>query len=388
MPFLHSAKRICKKIKAPVQKIPTADYPFQKGAFDAMGPFITSSRGNKYLIVISDYLTRYAEAYPTPDIQGSTAAHVLIDFISRHLLMQTLYSDRGSNFLSDAMMDVYAKLGIPNHHTLAFNPQGNGLVERLNKTLVDSLSHLVSEKQEDWCQHVPLALMAFRSAYHRSIQETSDFLVYGRDPVMPYDLIFSDPVRSYSDTPSYVHQLVNRLQSSFASVKQHLENSAEGTISYLLDIRERSAPIHLDHFAKDCSNFQFIHLGRSFTKSPTRTTGRCDCRLLLLPPSKEDACPALPPLRVVFTFVREARSPSRRLYFSFTTECAKWKTIDVVFPMFPTTTFKPHRIFALYYEALQIKWKGAIVNGSILVPKVGLGSVVSVRNPTQPVVPE
>ncbi|GBN13397.1 hypothetical protein AVEN_69182-1 [Araneus ventricosus] len=44
---------------------------------------------------------------------------------------------------------------------------------------------------------------------------------------MPYDLIFPDTVRSYSDTPSYAHKLVNRLQSSFALVKQHLENSAE-----------------------------------------------------------------------------------------------------------------------------------------------------------------
>ncbi|GBN37458.1 hypothetical protein AVEN_88085-1 [Araneus ventricosus] len=160
--------------------------------------------GAKFLTTmdLTSVFTRwYAEAYPTPDIQGSTVALVLIDFISRHGLMQTLYSDRGSNFLSDAMMNVYAKLGIPKYHTLAFNPQGNELVERLNKTLVDSVSHLVSEKQEDWCQHVPLALMAFKSAYHRSIQETPDFLVYGRDPVMPYDLIFSDPVRSYSDTP-------------------------------------------------------------------------------------------------------------------------------------------------------------------------------------------
>ncbi|GIY06131.1 endonuclease [Caerostris extrusa] len=106
--------------------------------------------------------------------------------------MQTLYSDRGSNFLSAAMNEVYEKLGISKQHTLAYNPQGNGLVERLNKTLIDTLSHLVSEKQEDWCQHVPLALMAFRSAHHRSIQETPAFLVYGRDLQMPYDLIFRD----------------------------------------------------------------------------------------------------------------------------------------------------------------------------------------------------
>ncbi|GIY67291.1 reverse transcriptase [Caerostris extrusa] len=131
--------------------------------------------------------------------------------------MQTLYSDRGSNFLSAAMNEVYEKLGISKQQTLAYNPQGNGLVERLNKTLIDTLSHLVSEKQEDWCQHVPLALMAFRNAHHRTIQETPAFLVYGRD--LAYDLIFRDQVRTYSDASSFATQLVNRLQSSFALVK-------------------------------------------------------------------------------------------------------------------------------------------------------------------------
>ncbi|GBO40768.1 hypothetical protein AVEN_230323-1 [Araneus ventricosus] len=50
-----------------------------------------------------------------------------------------------------------------------------------------------------------------------------------------------------------------------------------------LDIHEASAPIHLDRFAKDGSNFQLIHIVGSFTKAPKRTTGRCDPRLLLRP---------------------------------------------------------------------------------------------------------
>ncbi|GBM06710.1 hypothetical protein AVEN_217925-1 [Araneus ventricosus] len=167
---------------------------------------------------------RYAEAYPVPNIQSSTVTRVLLDFISRHDIMETLYSDRGSNFLSEAMMEVYQRLGISKRHTLSFNPQGNGLVERLNKTLIDTLSYLVSETQEDWCQHLPLALMAFRNAYHRTVEETPAFLLYGKAAVMPYDLIFSDPVRTYSDTPSFAQQLVNRLQSTYTLVKNNLKN--------------------------------------------------------------------------------------------------------------------------------------------------------------------
>ncbi|GBN46086.1 Retrovirus-related Pol polyprotein from transposon 17.6 [Araneus ventricosus] len=66
-----------------IQRIPTADFPFQKCAFDAVGPVVISNHGNKWIIVISDYFTRYAEAYPVKNSQSSTVAHVLMDFIPR-----------------------------------------------------------------------------------------------------------------------------------------------------------------------------------------------------------------------------------------------------------------------------------------------------------------
>lgn len=216
-----------KHIEAPIQRVPTADYPFQKCSFDAVGPLVTSTHGNKWIIVITDYFTRYAEAYPVQNIQSHTVANVLIDFISRHGIMQVLYSDRGTNFISEAMKEIYTKFGINKITTLSYSPRSNGVVERLNKTLIDSLSHLVSETQENWCEHVPLALMAYRNAYHRSIGESPVFLVTGRTPVMPYDLIFSEKERYYSDTPSYARQLISKLQTSFAIVKENLEKAAD-----------------------------------------------------------------------------------------------------------------------------------------------------------------
>ncbi|GBM87716.1 hypothetical protein AVEN_156039-1, partial [Araneus ventricosus] len=57
--------------------------------------------------------------------------------------------------------------------------------------------------------------------------ESPNFLVYGRDPVMPYHLIYSEKIRSYSDNPSYAQQLVTQLQSAFNLVKQNLEKQAD-----------------------------------------------------------------------------------------------------------------------------------------------------------------
>ncbi|GBM90462.1 hypothetical protein AVEN_75840-1 [Araneus ventricosus] len=145
--------------------MPISEFPFQRVSFDAIDPFQISAYGNKYLIVITDTFTKYPEVYPVPDIQSSTVCKVLVDFISRHGIMKILYSDRSSNFISQTMQEVYKTLGIKKLQTVNFNPQANGVVERLNKTLIDSQSHLVSQNQMDWCQQVPLALMAYRNAY-------------------------------------------------------------------------------------------------------------------------------------------------------------------------------------------------------------------------------
>ncbi|GBN08636.1 Gag-Pol polyprotein [Araneus ventricosus] len=169
-------------------------------SFDAVDPFVTSMEGNKYLILITDYFTRYPEVYPVKDIQSSTVAKVLLDFISRHGIMKVLYLDRGSNFISAAMQEFFDILGISKKQCLSYSPQRNGVVERLNKTLIESLSHLVSVNQTDWCQQVPLALMAYRNAHRRSVDEKPSFLLYGRDLTMPPDFFYSEPVRSYAET--------------------------------------------------------------------------------------------------------------------------------------------------------------------------------------------
>ncbi|GIX90419.1 reverse transcriptase [Caerostris extrusa] len=123
------------KSKAPVQRVPLSNFPFEKVGIDAIGTFVTSIEGNKHLIIMTDYFTKYAEVYPVKNIQSSTVCKVLIDFISRHGIMRVLYSDRGSNFISATMQEVYELLGISKQQCLSYSPQGNGAVERLNKTL-------------------------------------------------------------------------------------------------------------------------------------------------------------------------------------------------------------------------------------------------------------
>ncbi|GBO15740.1 hypothetical protein AVEN_185591-1 [Araneus ventricosus] len=114
-----------------------------------------------------------------------------------------------------------------------------------------------------------------------------------------------------------------------------------------LDIHAGSAPVHLDLFAKDGSNFQFVPLCETFKTVSKRTIGFCDPRLL--PSSKQDARSL--PTRLVFVSVGEDRASSRGSYFSLMTECAT--TLD-----FQIFDHNSHRIFALTtgFGAKGSKW--------------------------------
>ena len=63
------------------------------------------------------------------------------------------------------------------------------MVERFNRTLENQLAVFVEKHQQDWDDHVPLILLAYRSAVHESTGQTPSCLMFGRDVNLPVDLL-------------------------------------------------------------------------------------------------------------------------------------------------------------------------------------------------------
>ena len=98
--------------KAPLLPIPV-EGAFDRVAVDVLGPFPLSNKGNRYIVVLSDYLTRWCEAFPVPSVEATVIACLLVDeIISRHGAPRVLLSDRGTSFLSKIVTDV-CKFGLP-----------------------------------------------------------------------------------------------------------------------------------------------------------------------------------------------------------------------------------------------------------------------------------
>ncbi|GFX15549.1 retrovirus-related Pol polyprotein from transposon 412 [Trichonephila clavipes] len=115
--------------------------PFDRIAFDILGPFPRSSDGNNILLVVMVYFTKWSEAYPISNQEVSTVAEVLVQhWISRFGVSLQLQSDQGRNFESAVCKRLCEILAINKTRTTASHPQSDGLVERFNRTILNSLS--------------------------------------------------------------------------------------------------------------------------------------------------------------------------------------------------------------------------------------------------------
>ena len=86
-----------------------------------------TTRGNRYVIVFAEYLTKWVEAYATLDQTSETIACLLVDcVVCRHGVPNQLLSDRGPNLLFALMSNVCELLGMHKINTTAYHPQGDG----------------------------------------------------------------------------------------------------------------------------------------------------------------------------------------------------------------------------------------------------------------------
>ncbi|VDI58319.1 Hypothetical predicted protein [Mytilus galloprovincialis] len=79
-----------------------------------------------------------------------------------------MHSDQGRQFESGLFKELCAKLKIDKTRTTSFRPQSNGLVERYNRTLENTISKYISKNQRDWDEQLPWALMAYNSSEHET----------------------------------------------------------------------------------------------------------------------------------------------------------------------------------------------------------------------------
>ena len=169
--------------------MPLIDLPFQRIAMDVVGPLPRNRSGNKYILTICDYVTRYPETIALPSTEASRIAKELVSLFSRVGIPEEILTDQGSNFMSVLLQEIYQLLGISRIQTSPYHPQTNGLVERFNGTLKLTMKKFTSKNKKDWDEYLPYLLFAYREAPQESTGFSPFELLYGRWVRGPLDVL-------------------------------------------------------------------------------------------------------------------------------------------------------------------------------------------------------
>ena len=108
--------------------------------------------------------------------EATTVASVLVEEFVAHF---GIHSDQGRNFESKVFQEMCKLLEMDKTRTTPLHPQSDGMVERFNRTIEGMLSKFVAENQRDWDSHLPILMMAYRSAVHETTSFTPCELMFG-----------------------------------------------------------------------------------------------------------------------------------------------------------------------------------------------------------------
>eukprot|EP00253_Pinus_taeda_P032705 PITA_32705 len=223
---------------------------FSDWGLDFIGEIHPASSGqHRWILTATDYFTKWIESIPTQQATDS----VIISFLENNILSRfgcpfKLITDNAAAFKSKKMVDFCYKYNISLGHSTTYHPQGNGLAESTNKSLVNIIKKMLEINKKSWHKRLVNALWADRVSQKKSIGMSPFEIVYGIDAVFPTSL--SVPVarllQEAGEDPDPMQRRINQMI--------HLQQTREEVFQNSLRLQERIKKIY-DKKAKS-ENFQ------------------------------------------------------------------------------------------------------------------------------------
>nr|QLI47671.1 MAG: pol polyprotein [Reticuloendotheliosis virus] len=147
---------------------------------------VTAKGGYKYLLVLVDTFSGWVEAYPARrETSQVVIKHLIHDIIPRFGLPVQIGSDNGPAFVAKVTQQLCEALNVSWKLHCAYRPQSSGQVERMNRTLKETIAKLRIETGGDWVSLLPQALLRARCTPGREGLSPFEILYGLKPPVVP-----------------------------------------------------------------------------------------------------------------------------------------------------------------------------------------------------------
>ena len=206
--------------------------PFDRIGMDIVGPLPMTKKGNLYIVVATDYLTKWPEARALINAKASSVVPFFYeDIICRHGCPKVLLTDRGTHFVNEMLDSLCIELGVKHQLSTAYHPQTNGLVERFNRTLCEVLAKFANERQDDWDLYIPSALFAYRTMRQGTTRHEPFYLTYGREAIMPIEFqvstlnVKAEHTNESDSLLRRIYQIIGPLQDDRQNAQENIRRS-------------------------------------------------------------------------------------------------------------------------------------------------------------------
>jgi transposase InsO family protein len=200
---------------------------WQLVSMDFHGPITpTSQRGNKYIISLTDVLSKFVVTRAVRDNTAQTAIRFLKeDIITKFGTPRCLLTDNGTHFTSSLINELIKQVGATHLYSTTYHPQTNGQVERYNSTMDAKIAALSNLRKTDWDDQLPFVTFNYNTSIHSSTKQIPFEMMYGRTAVLPFDHQDDNVTLSYDTEHS--KKLTKFLSNLNEQAKQNIITNQE-----------------------------------------------------------------------------------------------------------------------------------------------------------------
>ncbi|CAF2145759.1 unnamed protein product [Rotaria magnacalcarata] len=190
---------------------------------DFRGPITpTSKQGNRYIISLTDILSKFVITKAVRGCSASTAVKFLInDVILKYGTPTCILTDNGTHFTAQLMNNLFRHLGVTHLYSTVYHPQTNGQIERFNATMDGKIAALCNERRTNWDEVLQYVTFNYNTSIHATTKQIPFEIMHGRQATLPFDQ--QNAIISLTQDPEHYQQIKTYWKIRRRSKKEYLK---------------------------------------------------------------------------------------------------------------------------------------------------------------------